>query len=296
MFQGLFGLLERGASSLNIRARGGVILAAGGFIHNREMIRDLAPAYVPAAPLGCLGDDGSGIALGQSVGGSTGQMDRVSAWRFINPPLAFASGLLVGPGGTRLCNEELYGAVVGEKMAEDHGGRCWLIIDKSLWKEAHGGLGPSRATWFQWVPALVNLYLNIRRGRDPEQLASRVGISPRGLRETVEAYNEVATSGGVDPLGKSAELVKPLTGTLYAIDCSLGSRLFTCAALTLGGLQVQESSGLVRREDGSTISGLYAAGRTAVGVTSGGYVSGLSIADAVFSGRRAGRHAADNTP
>jgi 3-oxo-5alpha-steroid 4-dehydrogenase len=40
------------------------------------------------------------------------------------------------------------------------------------------------------------------------------------------------------------------------------------------------------------VPGLYAAGRSAVGLCSRSYVSGLSIADCVFSGRRAGRHAA----
>jgi 3-oxo-5alpha-steroid 4-dehydrogenase len=62
--------------------------------------------------------------------------------------------------------------------------------------------------------------------------------------------------------------------------------------LTLGGLVVDESTGAVRRADGSTVEGLYAAGRTAVGICSRSYVSGLSLADCVFSGRRAGRHAA----
>jgi len=40
------------------------------------------------------------------------------------------------------------------------------------------------------------------------------------------------------------------------------------------------------------VPGLYAAGRTAVGICSNSYVSGLSLADCVFSGRRAGRHIA----
>ena len=62
--------------------------------------------------------------------------------------------------------------------------------------------------------------------------------------------------------------------------------------LTLGGLVVDEDTGQVRRADGSVIDGLYAAGRSAVGVCSNSYVSGLSLADCVFSGRRAGRHAA----
>lgn len=63
--------------------------------------------------------------------------------------------------------------------------------------------------------------------------------------------------------------------------------------LTLGGLVVAEDTGQVRRADGSVIDGLYAAGRSAVGVCSNSYVSGLSLADCVFSGRRACLHAAN---
>jgi 3-oxo-5alpha-steroid 4-dehydrogenase len=63
--------------------------------------------------------------------------------------------------------------------------------------------------------------------------------------------------------------------------------------LTLGGLKVDEESGAVLRPDGSRIEGLYAAGRNAVGLSSHSYVSGLSLSDCVFSGRRAGKHAVD---
>ncbi|MFD2399566.1 FAD-binding protein [Prauserella oleivorans] len=63
--------------------------------------------------------------------------------------------------------------------------------------------------------------------------------------------------------------------------------------ITLGGLTVDESTGAVTRADGTPVPGLYAAGRTAVGVCSESYVSGLSISDCVFSGRRAGAALAD---
>ena len=62
--------------------------------------------------------------------------------------------------------------------------------------------------------------------------------------------------------------------------------------LTLGGLVVDHGTGQVLRQDGTAVAGLYAAGRSAVGLCSRSYVSGLSIADCVFSGRRAGHHAA----
>ena len=48
----------------------------------------------------------------------------------------------------------------------------------------------------------------------------------------------------------------------------------------------------MRREDGRVIPGLYAAGRTAVGICSNVYVSGLAYADCIFSGRRVGRSVA----
>jgi 3-oxo-5alpha-steroid 4-dehydrogenase len=77
------------------------------------------------------------------------------------------------------------------------------------------------------------------------------------------------------------------------IDCSVRPRLaYPAPMLTLGGLVVAEDTGQVRRADGSVVPGLYAAGRTAVGLCSHSYVSGLSLADCVFSGRRAGRNAA----
>jgi 3-oxo-5alpha-steroid 4-dehydrogenase len=60
-------------------------------------------------------------------------------------------------------------------------------------------------------------------------------------------------------------------------------------------LVVDEITGLVKREDGSVIPNLYAAGRTAIGVASHSYVSGLSLADCVFSGRRAGSHISSNS-
>ena len=79
------------------------------------------------------------------------------------------------------------------------------------------------------------------------------------------------------------------TGPYYAIDCSLDSKRHLCAVMTLGGLSVDERTGQVRSEDGGIVPGLYAAGRNAVGICSRQYVSGLSIADCVYSGRRAGR-------
>ena len=72
----------------------------------------------------------------------------------------------------------------------------------------------------------------------------------------------------------------------------LANQLFLGPCITLGGLRTDGLSARVLREDGAPVSGLFAAGRSAAGICAGGYVSGLSLADCVFSGRRAGRNAA----
>lgn len=74
------------------------------------------------------------------------------------------------------------------------------------------------------------------------------------------------------------------------MDVSISNKLFLCPTISLGGLQVDERNGLVLRENDQPVPNLYAVGRTAVGVASRSYVSGLSLADCVFTGRRAGRH------
>lgn len=96
LMRGLIERLERDHSSrVLIRARRGVVISSGGFYANRSMVAQHAPRYLSGVPLGTIGDDGSGILLGQSAGGTTALMDSISSWRFVNPPQAFVKGILV---------------------------------------------------------------------------------------------------------------------------------------------------------------------------------------------------------
>jgi 3-oxo-5alpha-steroid 4-dehydrogenase len=295
VFRRLFGLLELRGRKTRVRAREGVILAAGGFVFNREMILDFAPQYLPGPPLGSIGDDGSGIKLGEAVGGATARMSCVSAWRFITPPEDFVKGILVDRHGARVCNEQLYGAQIGRYIVREHEGKAWLVIDSNIRKIVHRNLIRGKTRWFQTLTALGNLYFNIKRARSIAALAQKCGIAADGLEATIESYNETARNKSTDAMGKAAHHVQEIKNPpYYAIDCSLGNMKAPCATITLGGLAVDEKSSQVKREDGSLIEGLYAVGRNAAGIPSNGYVSGLAIADCVFTGRRAARHAVSN--
>jgi 3-oxo-5alpha-steroid 4-dehydrogenase len=286
--------LERRHARLSqVTARRGVVLAAGGFVANRAMMREHAPAFRRGLPLGTPGDDGRGITMGTAAGGATRLLANVSAWRFITPPSAFLSALLVDENGLRFCDESRYGAALGHAMITEHGGRGWLLADRAVVAEAKAQ-NRTQTVWFQRMQ--TNNLLRRRSVTAPTvaEVARRAGIDPDGLAATVEAHNAAARRGEPDPIGKPADFVRPLVEAPYTLlDISVRpSMSYPCPMLTLGGLDVDEDTGLVRREDGSTITGLYAAGRTAVGICSSSYVSGLSLADCVFSGRRAGVHAA----
>ena len=272
-----------------VRARRGVILSTGGYIFNPELIQSLAPHTRRGWPIGGSGCDGSGLRLGQSVGAATAALNNISCWRFITPPAVWPMGLVINRDGERFCNEQVYGATLGHELVEHQGGRAWLILDQALRRRATHQCLFGRLWAFQALPALAMMWLKAVSGATPEALARRIGADPAKLAATIAAANAAAGSSAPDPLGKSAEMRHALRGTLYAIDISIGNPLFPMAVLSLGGLRVNEDNGQVLTPQGQGIEGLYAAGRTAVGLPSSRYVSGLSLADCVFSGRRAGR-------
>lgn len=277
-----------------IRADKAVLLSSGGFIFNREWVGRHAPRYLAGLPLGTTGCNGSGIALGQSAGGSVARMDRVSAWRFINPPLAWAQGMIVNAKGERYANEEIYGATLGHAMVEEQDGRALLILNRALVHEALRQVGPGKVWQFQRLPVLLNLLFNAKRSRNLSDLARRCGLSAEALQQSVTVYSRAARGETEDPFGKSQTMLFDMDqGPWYALDLSFASQLFPCPVITLGGLNVCERSGQVLDHADQPIAGLYSAGRNAVGVASNLYVSGLSLADCIYSGRRAAAHVAD---
>jgi len=288
--------VEAGQRQL-LRARKGVVLAAGGFMFNPRMVERYAPRYKKSMPLGTVSCNGAGIQLGLSAGAALGRMDKVAAWRHLSMPAApkeFLDALLVDARGERFLPEDAYSATIGSRIAESHEGRAWLILDRKLRNQA---LRSAFGQFGGFIPLAISTLLTIlgqsTKRQTLDALADAVGIDRAGLLKTVTANNTALASGVSDPFGKGAEYRKAVgAGPYYAIYVGTDSKFSPAVAITLGGLLVDEDSGLVKRLDGTLICGLYAAGRTAVGLASGSYVSGLSIGDCIFSGRRAGRSAA----
>jgi 3-oxo-5alpha-steroid 4-dehydrogenase len=283
-----------------IRARHAVVLSTGGFVYNLNMLREhrplLAAQYAALMRLGSMGCDGSGIQLGRSVGAAVDMMDNAFVALSISPPSSSLYGIVVNCRAERFINEDAYAGVLGDAVANQPGGKAWLIFNDATRAQLRKGLIPGGGRQFMLylLPYLLNwLFGGTRRAKSGLELAQKLGLPPPALQDTIATYNTRVLQRGPDPFGKAAAYLKPLgDGPYTAINLSIDNKFAIPFCFTLGGLVVDEEDGAVRKFDGSKISGLYAAGRCAVGLCSRGYISGMSIADCVFSGRRAGSAAA----
>jgi 3-oxo-5alpha-steroid 4-dehydrogenase len=255
-----------------IRARTGVVLAAGGFINSPEMVADYAPAvHATALRLGTDGDDGRGIRMAQAVGARTKRMDAIECALPFNAPRNLVHGIIVNRLGRRFVNEDTYMGRVGQTSLVHEGGQAYLIVDEEHYTPTWLGY---RAKWVC---------------ETAEELESEIGLPAGSLVATIAYFNEHAERGA-DPLfHKRAPLLTPLRGPLAALD--LRAHKFIYAPFTLGGLDTAVD-GAVRDLDGEPIPGLFAAGRTTSGVAAHGYCSGLSLGDSTLFGRFAGLSAA----
>ncbi len=258
-----------------VRARRGVILTAGGYVHNKKMLERYAPVTRRVRfRLGCDGDDGRGIRMGMGVGGDAIRMEAACIVVPFSRNRQFVKGVLVNASGQRFCAEDLYQSLLGEIGMWRQDGRIWLVLDDALFEK----------------PQLPTEILAV--GDAFEELEAEAKIFPKGsLVQTLENYNAGAARCE-DPLfRKEARWLSPLATPPYVIlDLSLEKYPFW-SAFTLGGLHTRPT-GEVLDPDGEIVPGLYAAGRSASGMPAHGYNSGLSLADATFSGRLAGVAAA----
>ena len=255
------------------RAERGVVLCAGGFINNREMVKQYAPEIRRARfKAATEGDDGRGIRMGMAAGGAAVRMDKASVTLPFYPPKSLMKGIFVNAQAQRFMPEDVYQGRAGEIALGKQDGRVWLVLDDATFERPLFAGG------------------EIHAGESLAELEQEIGFPTGALQRTVEFYNEHAARGE-DPLfHKASDYLTPLsTAPFGAIDLSWDKAIY--AAFTLGGLATNTRAEVLN-PDGAPVPGLYAAGRTAASISSPGYSSGTSIGEATLYGRIAGKNAA----
>ena len=263
---------QRFGQTVSLRARRGVVLTAGGFIFNDDMLRRHCPPLVRGSfKVGTEGDDGRGIRMAQAIGAATRNMYAGEVSLPITPPRTLIHGILVNGKGQRFINEDTYMGRVGQSALYEQDGEVYLIVDEGCYEVNWMGLAAS------WVCETA------------EQLEAEMGLPTGSLAGTVDLYNRHA-GAGEDPLfHKDRSWVRPLVPPIGAFDLRIGPAPY--APFTLGGLETTVE-GEVLDLGGDPVPGLFAAGRTTAGVCAFGYASGLSIGDSTLFGRFAGARAA----
>ena len=256
-----------------------VIIAAGGFVMNEEMVARYVP-HVAEKPftLGSTYDDGLGIRLGESVGAALRHMDQAFVTAPIYPPSILLTGIVVNKDGDRFVAEDSYHSRTAGFVMDQPDSAAFLIVDEAHMERPE-------------VP-LINL---IDGWETVEEMESALGIPEGRLQKTLADYNANAARGEDPDFHKSAEFLAPQDhGPWGAFDLSLGKAMYSC--FTMGGMATSLDAEVLHN-DGTSIAGLYAAGACAANIAQDGkgYASGTQLGEGSYFGRRAGRHAAQRS-
>lgn len=301
-------VVSRGGKPVRIRARKGVILAAGGFDRNQDMRDANSPLYPDSRVSGGVtSNTGDAIRVGEGAGAGT--MNLQSAWaapvfyvpgedrgRLCTIERALPGCIMVNQSGRRYLNEAASYHVTGQAMARRHAEHgdaspSWMVFD---YRYRHlfpmGPLMPLIPDWAQ--NGMVKTIL--KKGRTIEELAAQMGVDPLALSATVSRFNEHAAKGE-DPdfhRGDAAydrmygdyrhgpnPCLRPLTDApFYAMPIYPGDIGMNGGLTTNAKAQVIDAKGKV-------IPGLYAIGNTAASAMGESYPgAGVTIGPALTFG------------
>ncbi|MFF8186986.1 FAD-dependent oxidoreductase [Microbacterium sp. NPDC016588] len=301
-------------------ARAGVVLAGGGFPNDVERRRERFPRTPTGREHWTLAPrtaDGSGITLGESVGGVLVQAASAGAWCPVSlvPYRNGRTGVFphimdrAKPGsigvvstGKRFVNEAngYFDYVTGmfEAAPEGEPVQSWQIADATFVRRFPLGMAKPRPV--PLFPYLSSGYLV--RARTLPELAAKCGIDPDGLLATVEKFNADARRGvdtefqrGSTPFNRyggdvsyspNPSLAPLEKGPFYAVRVVPGSFGTFAGLATDGHARVVDA-------DGRPIEGLYAVGADQANVMAGHYpAGGVNIGPALAFGYVAGRELA----
>lgn len=264
------------------RATGGVVLATGGFVDNERMVEQWAPQQLGKDGVSDGRDDGTGIEMAMDIGAAVRRMHQTETAMLIIPRLVVGS-MLVDGTGQRFINEEVYPGLYCHAAVHHRPGPVWVIVDEQGIEDV-----PESELWgMQPMHAAETI----------EELAEDCGLPANALADTLRRYNEGAEKGEDPIFKKGKDWLRPLTSPFGAYPTAnggpdnLNGRGFNAQGFTLGGLHTDLDSRVLDRA-GEPIPGLFAAGRCTHGLHGEGYISGTSLGDGSFFGRRAGLGAA----
>ncbi|MFN0093723.1 MAG: FAD-dependent oxidoreductase [Dehalococcoidia bacterium] len=308
-FEGPKGIFE-------VHAKGGVILATGGFEWNPALVKAFVRGPM-TRPVSVPTNTGDGLKMAMKAGASLGNMRE--AWWVPTTDVPKAEGggtwpyqvqsgktkphsIMVNRRGQRFTNEaanyNTFGAafhVIDVNTMEYVNHPAWIVCDAHYL--ARYGLGAHMPGSKAELPAWI------AKGETLAELAAAIGVPAAALEATVQRWNLNAAElrdpdfhrgesahdlwWGDHAYEGAAATIGPLdTPPFYAVEVQSG------ALGTKGGPRT-DTDGQVLDLEGEAIPGLYAAGNvmaSAFGMTYGG--AGGTLGPGMVFGYLSGKHAA----
>jgi 3-oxosteroid 1-dehydrogenase len=280
-------VVQRGDEQVRIRARRGVLLAAGGFEHNPRMRSFYGVPGRADDSMGAPGSTGAAHQAAIRIGADTDLMDQ--AWwspGLTHPDgrsafaLWFTGGIFINQDGRRFVNESAaYDRLGRDTLRQIEDGSMtlpfWMVYD-----DRDGEVPPVQAPNVSMVETARYREAGLWRTADTlEELATIIGVPPAGLAATVERFNAQVAAGVDDDYGRGDEAYDRAFSGGELPMVPIDTPPFHAAAFglsdlgTKGGLRT-DATARVLDVTGVPIPGLYAAGNTMAAVSGTTYPGG----------------------
>ncbi|WP_301097398.1 FAD-dependent oxidoreductase [Turicimonas muris] len=269
----------------------GVVLAAGGFSRNPELLAKFNPIMAKADAISGGGTQGDGILMAQAIGADTLDTTYIKAsYGFKLKPtiiqdmslITYSGAIMINKEGRRFTDESQSYKLQGDASLAQTDGYSYQVFDKNIldYDLKNDTQGVEMMTALTNDPAGQKW---VYFGETIEEAAKKAGLDPKQVKETVEKYNK-GIKEGKDEFGRTSltsGFGKPVPlekGPFYIMP--------TTAALigTYCGLKINEKAQVIN-VFGEVIPALYAAGELTGGVHGAAYMTGTAFGKAICFGR-----------
>lgn len=277
--------VKTGEKTITVRAKKGVLLAAGGFSSNPTLLGRHNPPLKNAAVIAGKGTQGDGILMGLSVGADFLDTAYIKAsYGFkLNPvsidemgQIYWSGGIIVNKNCKRFVDESISYKKLGDAALAQPEGKSWMVFDHAMLERDYKVNPQGRELW---KPILEEKKIPdyLSSGATIEEAAKNAGLDPKALAETVKRYNGFVDQGRDADCGRmymasgNGKLVRIEKGPFYVMPA-------TAAMIgTYCGLRIDEDARVIDVW-GDAIPGLWAAGEVTGGFHGAGYISGTAFA------------------
>jgi fumarate reductase flavoprotein subunit len=263
-----------------------LILACNGFGGNPDLVRRFIPEMGGALYFGHPGNRGDAVMWGEALGAKLAHLGAYQGHGSVATPhnilitwaVIMQGGIQINGDGSRFCDETQGYSEQAAEVLRQPGAIAWSIFDGRIAAVARQFEDFQNA---ERAGAILT-------GRSVEELAGLMRVPATTFAVEWTDVESLKSKSGTDRFGRQFAPEQLLTAPFHAVKVT-GALFHTQGGVAIDGV------GRVRRQYGTPLPNLFAAGGAAAGVSgssAAGYLSGNGLLTATVLGRLAGQAAA----